>query len=139
MYSNLAACFTKLGALNDALKAADRCIELAPTFVKGYSRKGSAQFFMKDYEKAMETYEAGLELEPDNEEIQAGLRGCMDALNRCALQMSPAAAAVLLLPLLLPFDAAVALAAAAAAAFCCCRCCCCCCCCCCRLGVVRQV
>ena len=28
------------------------CIELAPTFAKGYSRKGAVQFFLKDYNKA---------------------------------------------------------------------------------------
>ncbi len=28
-------------------QAADKCIELEPTFAKGYSRKGTLQFFMK--------------------------------------------------------------------------------------------
>lgn len=82
VYSNLAASFTKLGALQDALKAAEKCIELEPTFVKGYSRKGSVQYFMKDYDKAMETYEKGLELDPENEEIKAGMQSCMEAINR---------------------------------------------------------
>lgn len=74
LYSNLAACYTKLGAYPDGVKvcatscmklliiiskimflsrkvsapqAADKCIEQAPTFAKGYSRKGALQFFMK--------------------------------------------------------------------------------------------
>jgi hypothetical protein len=29
------------------LQAADKCIELEPTFPKGYSRKGTCQYFMK--------------------------------------------------------------------------------------------
>jgi tetratricopeptide (TPR) repeat protein len=51
LYSNLAACYTKLGAYPEGIKAADRCIELEPSFVKGYSRKGTIQFFMKEYNK----------------------------------------------------------------------------------------
>ena len=31
---------------------AEKCLELAPTFAKGYSRKGAAQFFMKEFDKA---------------------------------------------------------------------------------------
>lgn len=51
LYSNLAACYTKLGAYPEGVKAADRCIELAPDFAKGYSRKGTLQFLMKEYNK----------------------------------------------------------------------------------------
>lgn len=36
LYSNRAACYTKLGAWNDGLKDAEKCIELEPTFIKGY-------------------------------------------------------------------------------------------------------
>lgn len=42
-----------------AAQAADKCLELEPTFVKGYSRKGTLQFFMKEYDKALETYRTG--------------------------------------------------------------------------------
>ena len=57
VYSNRAACYTKLGALPEGLKDANKCIELDPKFVKGYSRKGAIQFFMKEYDKALETYQ----------------------------------------------------------------------------------
>jgi stress-induced-phosphoprotein 1 len=56
-YSNRAACYTKLGALPEAMKDADKCLEIDPTFIKGYSRKATAQFFMKEYDKALETYQ----------------------------------------------------------------------------------
>jgi stress-induced-phosphoprotein 1 len=62
VYSNRAACYTKLGALPEGLKDANKCIELDPTFVKGYSRKGAIQFFMKEYDKALETYQVILYL-----------------------------------------------------------------------------
>ena len=57
LYSNRAACFTKLGAYPDGVKDADECIAIAPEFPKGYSRKGLLQFFMKDYDKAIATYQ----------------------------------------------------------------------------------
>ena len=57
VYSNRAACYTKLAALPEGLKDANKCIELDPAFAKGYSRKGTIQFFMKEYDKALETYQ----------------------------------------------------------------------------------
>lgn len=37
LYSNRAACFTKLGTWDAGLKDAEECIRLEPTFVKGYT------------------------------------------------------------------------------------------------------
>jgi stress-induced-phosphoprotein 1 len=74
VYSNRAACYTKLGALPEGLKDAEKCIELDPTFSKGYTRKGAIQFFMKEYDKALETYQAGLKHDPKNQELLDGVR-----------------------------------------------------------------
>ncbi|BDA49920.1 Hsp70-Hsp90 organizing protein 1 [Coccomyxa sp. Obi] len=82
LFSNRAACYTKLGAWNDGLKDAEECIRLEPTFIKGYSRKGHLQFFMKEYDKALETYEAGLKHDPDNAELKEGIARCVDAMNK---------------------------------------------------------
>jgi stress-induced-phosphoprotein 1 len=73
-YSNRAACYTKLGALPEGLKDAEKCIELDPTFSKGYNRKGAVQFFMKEYDKAMETYQEGLKHDPHNQELLDGIK-----------------------------------------------------------------
>lgn len=73
-YSNRAACYTKLGAMPEGLKDAEKCIELDPTFTKGYTRKGAVQFFMKEYEKAVETYQEGLKHDPNNQELLDGVR-----------------------------------------------------------------
>jgi len=81
LYSNRAACYTKLGAWNEGLKDADMCIELAPEFPKGYSRKGHLQYFMKEYNKALETYETGLKHDPENSELKEGMRRCITAIN----------------------------------------------------------
>ena len=71
-------------AWTEGLKDAEKCIDLAPTFGKGYSRKGAVQFFMKDYDKALATYQAGLVHDPDSEELKGAclrrrrLRVCND-------------------------------------------------------------
>ena len=54
-YSNRSACYTKLAAFNEALKDAEKCIEIDPTFVKGYSRKGHVEFFTKQYDSKKPT------------------------------------------------------------------------------------
>lgn len=73
-YSNRAACYTKLGALSEGLRDAEKCIELDSAFAKGYTRKGTVQFFMKEYEKALKTYQEGLKHDPQNQELLDGVR-----------------------------------------------------------------
>ncbi|KAJ6849537.1 hsp70-Hsp90 organizing protein 2-like [Iris pallida] len=82
VYSNRAACYTKLGALPEGLKDAEKCIELDPTFSKGYTRKGAVQFFMKDYDKALETYQEGLKHDANNQELLDGVRRCVEQINK---------------------------------------------------------
>ncbi|KAL6049270.1 Hsp70-Hsp90 organizing protein 3-like [Balamuthia mandrillaris] len=81
LYSNRAACYTKLGEYPLGLKDCDKCIELDPTFVKGYTRKGHIQFFMKQYHKCLETYDQGLKLDPENEELVEGIKRTIAAIN----------------------------------------------------------
>ena len=82
MYSNRAACYTKLAAFNEALKDAEKCIELKPDFAKGYTRKGHVEFFTKQFDKALETYQEGLKHDPENEELRDGLRRSMIEIQR---------------------------------------------------------
>ena len=86
-YSNRSACYTKLAAFNEALKDAEKCIEIDPNFVKGYTRKGHVEFFTKQYEKALETYGAGLKFDPNNEELKDGARRCYMEQNKAASGM----------------------------------------------------
>ncbi|XP_027359984.1 hsp70-Hsp90 organizing protein 1-like [Abrus precatorius] len=83
-YSNRAACYTKLGAMPEGLKDAEKCIELDPTFVKGYTRKGAVQFFMKEYDKALETYREGLKHDPNNQELLDGMGRCIQQINKAS-------------------------------------------------------
>ncbi|KAF5184837.1 Hsp70-hsp90 organizing protein [Thalictrum thalictroides] len=82
VYSNRAACYTKLGAMPEGLKDAEKCLELDPTFTKGYTRKGAIQFFMKEFDKALETYQEGLKHDPRNQELLDGVRRCVEQINR---------------------------------------------------------
>uniref|UniRef100_J3LZY5 STI1 domain-containing protein n=1 Tax=Oryza brachyantha TaxID=4533 RepID=J3LZY5_ORYBR len=84
VYSNRAACYTKLGAMPEGLKDAEKCIELDPTFSKGYTRKGAIQFFMKEYDRALETYQAGLKHDPNNQELLDGVRRCVEQINKAS-------------------------------------------------------
>ena len=38
----------------EGLKDAEKCIELDPTLVKGYTRKGAVQYLMREYGKTLE-------------------------------------------------------------------------------------
>ena len=74
IWSFRAQCYIYLGALPQGLEDAEKCIELDPTFLKGYVRKAKVQFLMEDYENAMATYQEGLRCDPNNPEIVDGLR-----------------------------------------------------------------
>uniref|UniRef100_A0A7R9XLY5 STI1 domain-containing protein n=1 Tax=Polyblepharides amylifera TaxID=1486889 RepID=A0A7R9XLY5_9CHLO len=82
VYSNRAACYMKLAAFMEAQKDAEKCIEIDPTFPKGYTRKGAVQFFMKEYSKAIETYQLGLKHDPENQELKEGIARCVDMINK---------------------------------------------------------
>jgi stress-induced-phosphoprotein 1 len=55
-----------------ALKDANKAIELNPKFVKGWVRKGTCHQMMKEYHKALEAFDKGLQIEPDSKECQEG-------------------------------------------------------------------
>ena len=52
LYSNRSACYTKLMEFHMALKDAEKCIELDPTFIKGHLRKGAILMTLKENAKA---------------------------------------------------------------------------------------
>lgn len=82
MFSNRAQCHIYLGALPQGLEDAEKCVELDPTFFKGYVRKAKVQFLMENYENALATYLEGLKCDPNNLEVLDGLRRCAACLKR---------------------------------------------------------
>jgi len=80
-YSNRSACYQKLMEWQLALKDADTCVAMEPKFMKGWTRKASIHYFLKEYHKAMDAYNCALEVEPESEEAKQGLESVMRAIN----------------------------------------------------------
>jgi tetratricopeptide (TPR) repeat protein len=78
-YSNRAAAFMKADSKSKALHDAEKCLELAPDFVKGYSRLGAAQQSLKRFEAAKDTFKKGIEFDPNNKSLWAALKACEQA------------------------------------------------------------
>lgn len=81
LYSNRAACYTKLMEFQRAIDDCDTCIKKDPTFIKAYIRKGAALMAVKEYGKAQSAYEAALALDNNNQEARDGLMNAMRSNN----------------------------------------------------------
>lgn len=76
LYSNRAACYTKLMEFRLALKDSEEGIKLDPSFLKCYLRKGHALMAMKDLGQAMAAFGKALEIDPNCQEAIDGYRQC---------------------------------------------------------------
>jgi len=72
IYSNRSAAYIKLMEFPSALKDAEKCLELDPTFVKAFFRKGTIHHALKEYHKAVQAFDNGLKLEPTNKDCMEG-------------------------------------------------------------------
>eukprot|EP00359_Climacostomum_virens_P001814 CAMPEP_0204898744 /NCGR_PEP_ID=MMETSP1397-20131031/1460_1 /ASSEMBLY_ACC=CAM_ASM_000891 /TAXON_ID=49980 /ORGANISM="Climacostomum Climacostomum virens, Strain Stock W-24" /LENGTH=562 /DNA_ID=CAMNT_0052066629 /DNA_START=6 /DNA_END=1694 /DNA_ORIENTATION=+ len=72
-YSNRSACYASLEQYPQALEDAKKCVELKPDWVRGYTRKGLAEYYLGLYADAVGTYSKGLEIEPGNDQLKQGL------------------------------------------------------------------
>lgn len=79
-YSNRAACYTKLMEFGLAMEDCNKCIELNPTFIKGYLRKAALLKIDKPTE-AKSVYEKALELDSNNMEAQQGYQHCVNQMR----------------------------------------------------------
>lgn len=76
LYSNRAACYTKLAAFDLGLKDCETCVKLDEKFIKGWIRKGKILQGMQQPSKALSAYQKALELDPSNAEALDGYRQC---------------------------------------------------------------
>lgn len=79
--NNLAASYLKMGLFNDAKKEIEKCLEIDKNYVKAWAKKGDIEFFMKEYHKAMDSYRAGLQIEPDNSLCKQGIQKTIEKIN----------------------------------------------------------
>merc|ERR1712029_1045354 len=82
IFSNRAACYTKLNAFDLVLKDCDASIAIDPAFVKAYLRKANALKVMGQTQKAMDVYSKAMELDPNSDEAKNGYK------NRAVSQYS---------------------------------------------------
>jgi stress-induced-phosphoprotein 1 len=80
-YSNRAACFMKLMEFSSASKDCDKAIELDVKFQRAYSRKATCHIMMKELHKAVEVYEKGMALFPDDKELKDGYSSVINQIN----------------------------------------------------------
>lgn len=76
LYSNRAACYTKLAAFDLGLKDCEQCVRLDPKFIKGWIRKGHILQGMQQASKAIAAFQKALEIDPTNAEALQGYRAC---------------------------------------------------------------
>jgi stress-induced-phosphoprotein 1 len=56
-------------------------MKIDPQFVKAYTRKGRIQHAMKEYHKAMETFEVALKIDPGNEDAMEARQTTREAIS----------------------------------------------------------
>lgn len=81
LYSNRAACYTKLAAFDLGLRDCDMCTKLDDKFIKGWIRKGKILQGMQQQSKALHAYQKALEIDPTNGEANEGYRACSVAVH----------------------------------------------------------
>lgn len=81
LFSNRSACHASLRDFDDALKDAEECVKINPSWAKGYTRKAAALHGLGDLIGASDAYEQALKLDPNNAQAQSGLKSVQDAIS----------------------------------------------------------
>ncbi|KAK1647807.1 hypothetical protein QYE76_065612 [Lolium multiflorum] len=81
MLCNRSLCWLRYGDAKEALKDAQVLRMMRPGCPKACYREGSALMLLKDYKKACGALLDGLKLEPENVEIEDGLREALESLK----------------------------------------------------------
>lgn len=67
---------------DEALKDAEQCVKLNPTWAKGYTRKAAALHGQGDLIGAHDTYEKALSIDPSNSQAKSGLESVKNEIER---------------------------------------------------------
>ncbi|WRT66082.1 uncharacterized protein IL334_003035 [Kwoniella shivajii] len=73
LYSNRSASKAGQKDYQGALEDAEKCIEILPSFSKGYARKGAALHGLRQYPEAVMAYEEGLQSDPNSDVLKKGM------------------------------------------------------------------
>jgi len=72
-YCNRAAAYTSVGNNRQAIIDCESAIQVDPTYGKAYGRMGLAYLNEKDYQRARESYEKAIKIEPNNQTYKTNL------------------------------------------------------------------
>lgn len=78
-YSNRSAAYASMKNFEKALEDGKKCVEVEPSFAKGYGRAGAAFHGMGQFEEAEAIYKQGLEVDPVNAQLKQGLEAAQSA------------------------------------------------------------
>ncbi|KAJ2894431.1 Heat shock protein sti1 like protein [Zalerion maritima] len=81
LYSNRSAAHASKKDWAEALKDAEKTVEVKPDWPKGWSRKGAAQHGSGDLFGAYESYESGLKIDPNNAQMKQSLASVEKAMR----------------------------------------------------------
>jgi stress-induced-phosphoprotein 1 len=73
-FSNRSAAYLMKHDASSALRDAEKCVSLNPSWAKGYSRKGAALHSLKRYDDAIAAYQEGLKVAPGDQALLSGLQ-----------------------------------------------------------------
>lgn len=79
IYSNRSAAHMKNDSKSEALRDAEKCVQLCPEFSKGYNRLGVAQQSLKRFTAAIDTFKKGIAIDPSNQALFSALCACQAA------------------------------------------------------------
>ena len=81
LYSNRSAAYASKRDYQNALDDANKVTEIKPDWAKGWGRKGAAQHGLGDLIGALDAYEEGLKLDPNNAQNKSGLASVKRAID----------------------------------------------------------
>ena len=81
-YSNRSAAHASKKAFTEALNDAEKCVQMEPSFARGFGRKGAALYGLGRYADAIVAYKRGLKEDGGNAALKAGLEQAEAAKQR---------------------------------------------------------